>query len=393
MKTKTFTFILLFITSFSFGQISYEKGYYIDNDNIRTECFIKNLDWKNNPTRFSAKYDYNAERPDNLNINNVLEFGIYGKSIFVRKVVNIDRSSEDINKLNEEKEPVWKQEKLFLRILISGKASLYLYRDGSLNRYFYSNSDTSVIQLVYKKYRMKNVIAYNNKFRQQLWVDVRCPEASISSVENLAYTERNLVQYFEKYNSCFGETTMGRIDSIKREIYSLKIAPGLNVNSLSTEYYSVISTDLLENSKNSFCIGLESEILLPYNNNKWGLLFAPTFQQLYSKEVIRAKTKTIEFRSIEFPIGVRHYMLMNSKSRMYLTALYISGLIINLNSNVNTSAKSVYSFGSGFEIGRASLEIRYATKRDIRSNNLDWRSEYSALSFYLGYKIYRTGNK
>ena len=52
MKTNLVALIFLLIAKCSFGQIRYENGYYIDNNNRRTECLIKNVDWGNNPKGF-----------------------------------------------------------------------------------------------------------------------------------------------------------------------------------------------------------------------------------------------------------------------------------------------------------------------------------------------------
>jgi hypothetical protein len=46
---------LLFLFSFSYAQITFEKGYFINNSGDRTECFIKNIDWRDNPTKFEYK--------------------------------------------------------------------------------------------------------------------------------------------------------------------------------------------------------------------------------------------------------------------------------------------------------------------------------------------------
>lgn len=43
------------------AQIRFEPGYFIDTANQKTECFIKNVDWKNNPTRFDYKLSENGE--------------------------------------------------------------------------------------------------------------------------------------------------------------------------------------------------------------------------------------------------------------------------------------------------------------------------------------------
>ena len=67
MKTKLVALIFLLIAKCSFGQIRYENGYYIDNNNRRTECLIKNVDWGNNPKGFIFKKG-NSSIPEKGNI-------------------------------------------------------------------------------------------------------------------------------------------------------------------------------------------------------------------------------------------------------------------------------------------------------------------------------------
>jgi len=56
INTRTFLSIMLcFGMTISYSQISFEKGYFINNTNQRISCYIKNSDWKNNPTEFVYK--------------------------------------------------------------------------------------------------------------------------------------------------------------------------------------------------------------------------------------------------------------------------------------------------------------------------------------------------
>jgi hypothetical protein len=64
----------------------------------------------------------------------VKEFGVYGSFKFIRAKVKIDRSSYKLGELTPDREPVWSDELLFLRVLAKGKASLYSYED--LSRFF-----------------------------------------------------------------------------------------------------------------------------------------------------------------------------------------------------------------------------------------------------------------
>ena len=69
-------FLLLMVVC-SYGQIRFEKGYFITNENQRTECLIKNVDWKNNPHEFLYKLKDRKETQKGT-IQSVKEFGIYG---------------------------------------------------------------------------------------------------------------------------------------------------------------------------------------------------------------------------------------------------------------------------------------------------------------------------
>lgn len=117
MENKTFCLSLLFafITVLSFNcysQISFEKGYYINNANQKTDCLIRNIDWRNNPTEF--EYILSGENEaKKANIKSVKEFGIYNISKYIRGTVNIDRSGESVNNLSKDKNPVFNQEELF----------------------------------------------------------------------------------------------------------------------------------------------------------------------------------------------------------------------------------------------------------------------------------------
>ena len=55
MKIITLTYSLLFLSFIGFTQIRFEKGYFITNYGKRIDCFIKDIDWKNNPTKFDYK--------------------------------------------------------------------------------------------------------------------------------------------------------------------------------------------------------------------------------------------------------------------------------------------------------------------------------------------------
>ncbi len=110
---------------------------------------IKNNDWKNNPETFEYKLFENNE-PVNADVNSVKEFGIYSISKYIRSKVKIDKSKENLDDLSYDKEPLYVEEVLFLKVLVEGKSNLYYYVNGNLQRYFYNKDNSTIEQLVYK---------------------------------------------------------------------------------------------------------------------------------------------------------------------------------------------------------------------------------------------------
>ncbi len=213
MKANLFSLLLVLMSAYAFGQNKFEKGYLIDNDNYKVECMIKNKNLKHNPVDFSFKRE-GSTLEENGTINTIKEFGIYGKLKYRRVDVKIDRSSDALDKLTYIQYPVWSEEKLFLKVIVEGKASLYSFSDGNIKKFFYSVSDNAINQLIYKRYlmdleyvavRTNFIYSYtveNFGFRQQLIKDVLCADTKLSTVANIKYYQKELAKYFINYNKC-----------------------------------------------------------------------------------------------------------------------------------------------------------------------------------------------
>ena len=121
MKNSYFNFTIFFLFFIStctstFGQITFEKGYFIDNSGRQTDCLIKNLDWKNNPTSFHYKISEQGE----VSVKDITEvevFNIINGAKYIRKTVEINRSSDKTSELDEKRKVEFNQEQLFLKEL------------------------------------------------------------------------------------------------------------------------------------------------------------------------------------------------------------------------------------------------------------------------------------
>lgn len=389
MKTKLIALFLI-ISSCAIGQINFESGYFIYNNNQRVECLIKNADWKNNPTEFEYKLKANAETQTGTLIS-AKEFGITGFSRYVRADVKIDISPADLDNLSKERNPEWSQRRMFLKVLVEGKAMLYYYEKEAIIRFFYSVSDTAINQLVYKEYYVGNdQIAENFKFREQLWIDVRCADAGLNSVENLRYTRTELERYFKKYNEGYENQPIVYRDKKKRDYFHIRLTPGLNYSGVevSNGDSPYLYTDF--GNQINFRIGAEAEFILPFNKNKWGIIFDPSYQYFNASGQSGLRTKKINYHSIEFPIGLRHKFFMNENLSFFVDALYITNFSFDFNStisNLDVRSGGSFAIGGGAGFKKISAEIRYSTDRNLLNDYVYWNIDYRRISLILGFRI------
>lgn len=401
MRTVTTLLLLFFLVTESFGQIRYEKGYLINNDNKRIECLIKNGEWKYNPTEFSYKLGKsgNSEKGD---ITSVKEFGIDNYFKFVGADVKIDRSVNPKTTISTEKDPVWKQEKLFLKVLVEGKANLYVFEGPNMERFFYSVKDNPISQLVYKEYRVDMKLVKNTSFRQQIWKDLQFKDAYMDEVKKMNYASKELEAYFKSYNSSFGNTEAEIVSQERVSHLNLRLTPGVNFSSGSMSIPGGVGKPLIPvtfKSNQSFRLGLEAEWVFAYNKYKWAVVFEPTFQS-YQPEV-EAHDAMIKYSAIEFPIGVRYYYHLSDQTRLYLNGFYIPGFAMNFNSQIkytpdtnvpksfDVKSSGNLALGGGVDYKKFSMEARYYTNR-VLSDEPFLEPGYSRFSIILGYQIFNT---
>jgi len=399
MKTFAALLLLLFlVVTESSGQIRYEKGYFINNDNQRIECLIRNMNWKYNPVNFSYKLDHSAVSKKG-DLTSVKEFGIYNYYKFVGADVKIDRSINPTTHISYEKDPIWKQEKLFLKVLLEGKANLYCYESKNLKKFFYSVEDGSISQLVYKEYQEGTALIKNTSYWQQLWGTLKYPESTMELIKNVNYNTKDLESYFKTYNRSYGDTITEIVNQAKSSYLNLKLTPGVNFASGSISLPGDQRlNEVTYKTNQTFRFGLEAEWILPFNRNRWGIVFEPTFQSFKSDS--KPEDGTIDYKSIEFPIGVRYYYHINDQTRFYLNGFYVPGFAMNFNSQImyiqNTGLEKDFdvksagnvAFGGGAQHKRLSVEARYYANRNLLKDHSFLDPGYSRFSIILGYKIF-----
>jgi len=404
MKKRLLILLITIINLNCYAQISFEKGYFINNANEKIECLIKNNDWRNNPIEFEYKLSEN-ETPKIASIESIKEFGIYDMSKYERYSVDIDRSSKVFGEMSTVKNPVFKKEQLFLKVLVEGEASLFFYQDGNLNRFFYKTSTTEIAQLIFKSFRTNDdEVAENNRFKQQLYKDLKCEGLSFGKIRNIDYRKNELVNFFITFNQCKNSEFINFENKQKKDLFNLTVRPGFYSSSLTIENHNSSTRNAEFGNDSGIRIGLEAEFILPFNKNKWAILIEPTYQQFNGEtEILGIPTSTIpfdtkisvEYTSIEVPIGFRHYMFLDQKSKLFMNA----AIIVDFSSNskfdfeklsdleIKSSKNFVVGFGYKYD-NTYSVEFRVGTNRDLLSTHSAWSSDYKSVSIIVGYTLF-----
>jgi len=392
---KIYILILIFAISYSMdcnSQISYIEGYYINDSNQKIDCLIRNIDWKNNPIEFEYKISEQAKK-ETLTIESVKEFGIDNVSKYIRFDVNIDRSSNKQNLLSNDKNPIFKTEKLFLKVLIQGEASLFIYKDKSLTRYFYQTSHLDINQLIFKEYKTpENKIGTNNEFRRQLYSNIKCSDISMNDLKQIDYDKSSLLNIFTKYNSCKNSEFVNFEEKVKSDLFNLNIRPGLNSSSLFINNSAISSRSTDYGNKLAFRIGLEFEFIMGFNKNKWAVIIEPTYQYFKAEDkvITNLSNTNVDYKSLQLPIGVRHYLFLNNNSKIFINGSFIYDFVLNSKvRNLDASSSFNLAMGVGYNYNQKySVEFRYHTNRDILTDYVAWNSDFKTISIIFGYTIF-----
>ncbi|QQQ28017.1 porin family protein [Chryseobacterium indoltheticum] len=414
MKRIIFCFIL-FSASIYNAQIKFEKGYIITQNSEKKDVLIKNIEWMNSPEEFIYKIDENSPE-QNGNISNTKEFGVYGYSIFINYSGSIDISPTKLSFLSSSKEPELKQVQVFLKQLVSGDKKLYSYRSKNILNYFYSdgNSSNSPKLLIYKKYHPKGdnmLVATNEDYKNQLNSLFSESDATRKKIAFARYNDQDLIKVFDGSNQPIPTASEQKNRQSKQGKFNLNIRPGYNF------YPDVKIVNFMGNqqlpSTSNFRIGIEAEVLLPFNKNKWSLIFEPNYS-VYTSKNTKITSKNINYNHyidfnkyafIDIPVGVRHYMYINEKSRFFVNTQINLIRIKSTNTKTidikdgdysiltasfaNSKPLSSLMFGTGFNYNnKYTLELRYNTSSEMLKNEDKRSASLQYFSVILGYNIF-----
>lgn len=404
---KNLSAILLFIFVIIFSQARFRPGYFIKNDNSKVNCLIKNNDWGSNPEKILYKEVENAPKKE-IEKNAFKEFFV-NNTRYKKFSFKIDKSSNSNNSLDYNSEPNWVTTTSFLKILVDQEIQLLKFSENGEQKFFIYDTKKDIIeQLLYKQYLIeKNGTTYtakNNFYKKQL--------ATINpdkSTDNVEYNEQSLINWFSE---TYGIPSNERVI---KESGKTKIT--FKAGFLST--YEKITTSLLGfeskldmDAKSNFSASVDLEYILPFNHSKWSLFIEPTYNSYKSMKKFTLVnpyripatksnyTYELEDISILLPVGIKHYMIINQKNKLFLSgalavSLPLKNKITIWDSTNNTNDlifEDHLSFPIGFQVGggyvfnnKVSVEAKYIMQKSTINTNTKLSTNIFGIS--VGYNF------
>ncbi len=387
-------FLLLCITSYS--QINFEKGYFITNSGDKKECLIKNKDWKNNPDFIEYKFSQEDEAKT-IKIDEIKEFSIENQSKYIRKNIDMDRLAGNDVLINGDRTSEIKNETIFLKCLIQGKANFYIYTDANFFAYFFDVNGSKTEQLIFKKSFTDRGVQFFNQYKQQIQNALQCETITKNDINKLVFKLESLYNIFLKYNMCSNPDEMVNYTAKKKkDFFNLRIRPGVVFQNAKFYSTSDVTSEVNFDNRATLTIGAEMEFIMPFNNNKWAVIVEPAFQSYKSEASGFTKVSSIDYKTIDLAAGMRHYFYLSDKSRIFVnvnfyTTFSFDSRLYNGSYEQDFEIFPTSNFGIGLGYSyksKYSVEFRYATKKDLIKHYTNWNADYQFSSIMLGYKLF-----
>lgn len=384
MKKYLFA-VLFYVTTISLhAQLAYVEGFYLNKEGQKINCLIKNLDWDNNPDQIQIKINQ-KDPAQTLTLEAFQAFEIPNVVRYEVHQVQIDRSSDNIEKLDRDGLITWEDETLALRVVVRGEASLLAYKAPEIMRFFYRLENEKVEPLMFKKYlgttRKARNIGYNRGYQSQLRENLNCG----TQKWDIDYREKVLAKYFKNYNDCQGiasQVFMVRLEN------TLKI--GLAASLFNYDFGIESNRSITQfdfDSRQDFIFGLTTAYLLPVNNNQWELLLEGYYRRHQNSGPSNrndSRVAELNYNGIEVHLGARRFFRVKEKLRLFVEGAYAisfnesDAITLDLDGQQRISYRkrgNLLKFGTGIQFGRQHLALQYYYPIDLAKFNSFYSSK------------------
>jgi hypothetical protein len=203
-------FFLFLLPQFSNAQSNFKPGFLIDLKGDTIKGFVDYREWGKNPESFSFKATTGAAKQYTL--QTAKGFAVDNFEYFERHVIPISQDVVDVAHLSSNSADTTIIDTVFLRVLTKGRISLYTYTDKIKTRFYISDNNSDITELIYKVYLDENGGDYHtiNRYRTQLQYIAQKAGADNNSladkIQNSRYAEDELTKIVQAINGTKGNT-------------------------------------------------------------------------------------------------------------------------------------------------------------------------------------------
>jgi hypothetical protein len=405
-KKSIFLALAISVASFAQAQTNFLPGYFINKQNEKVECLIKNTDSRFAPKSIEYKLDTEAETKK-ISTDSLATIEIFDKWKYERFTTKIDVSKEKSIELSRKKEPEFEERNLLLKVLNEGAINLYAFEDGWLNLFFVKDKNNAIEQLLYKEYMdEQRILRKNQLYKSQLSNYLKNGSVSNSDIANCNYNKKELMTLIEKHNQHNGNVNIV-FEKVEKAITSISLKAGTNLISAGVSEASAKEYLTDFGTKLNLRAGIEIEYLLPYNNYKWAFVTDPAFSiyeaqnqenvSFISDGIVKS---AIKYNAIELPLGIRYYHKLKNDARLYATASYVINFSSNSTLEYSRSNDALLKqisirprwnmyLAMGYKFNdKMGVEMRVYNNQLIIYRYSTWDIKYQVASLQLSYKLF-----
>lgn len=234
--------ILIFLPFLLFSQVNFKKAVVINLNGDSIHGFIKDMDWQNNPDKFTFIKSLDNVGKVTMDINNSKFVAIEGKDVYKKFTVSVSMDENKITMLQQGADTSKMIKTVFLNVLVEGcNANLYSYTDGIKTRFFYTDQNTSgPLELRNSYYYQKddNLNIIHDKFylKQLSYLAYTYSPGSIElkkKIKSPSYSKNELIGIFSLINGGNNTTVCPVNVSRNKPIYQLYASSGLRMSTLN----------------------------------------------------------------------------------------------------------------------------------------------------------------
>lgn len=205
---------------------SYSPGYVVKMDGDTVRGSIRYQRWDKNPRKILFRVGDRESEYHPIAIRAFFAGGEHYESA----LVDVDTSPVQLHELNENREPTFVKDTVFLQCLFRGEKKLLYLKDQKGREHFYID-DNGFKPLVYKKYirifesmqgLIRKFMDENKDYHKQLFSYLsNCPEIQ-KKIEASSYQTGSLTRLFSEYHVCINKPV--RYQNTRK---SLELQPGV----------------------------------------------------------------------------------------------------------------------------------------------------------------------